>query len=79
MKVWLGSTLPVRYTVTDNYSSGEDLVVMTHLFNETTQSMLLNVGEEVTLYEEGRFVCYVYAYDKAGNFTSVSFKIEVVA
>lgn len=78
VKVAQGTELTVNFTVTDNDTPNENITVMSHLLNEKTQSMQVDVGNTVKLDEKGSFIYYVFAIDASGNSTRAYFYIEVV-
>ncbi len=65
------------FTVSDNDTANDEIVKHIFVYNSYGQLILAEKGE-FTPTEEGIYTVYVYAFDKAGNSSYISYQINAV-
>lgn len=75
--VKLGYKYKVKdYSVSDNYSSAENIFSAVYIFNKN--GLLVSYGsDEYTFTETGDYTVYVYCFDEAGNYAYAFYKVKV--
>ena len=77
MKVKVGATVSIKYTVTDDLTSADKISTYVHLFDENAQSYRKGVGDTFVADKKGNFSIVICAVDEAGNLATVKIALKV--